>query len=77
MVNVNPVDSLGEVIQFGENQGWTFPAAEPSRGMLADLGIRQQSIKLAIGADGVITYRDGFGGGDDRKWRQVLEDLAS
>jgi hypothetical protein len=36
----------------------------------------QQSTKIAIDGNGVITYRDGFGRGDLDKWRKALEHLA-
>jgi hypothetical protein len=39
--------------------------------------VLQQSTKIAIDGNGVITYRDGFGRGDLNKWRNTLEDLTA
>ena len=46
-------------------------------GMLADLRITTQAFKLAVGPDGVITYRAGYGSGNPEVWRAVIADLAS
>ena len=32
---------------------------------------------MAIDADGIITYRDGYNGGNEGTWRKVLADLAA
>ena len=75
-VNVDASDSLKSAAQFGQNQGWTFPVAHPSDGMLRDFRVTKQSTKVAFDGSGVITYRDGFGGGNADTWRQVLQDLG-
>ena len=76
VVNQNAADTIEDVVKFGEDRGWTFPAAQPGEGMLASLRVTQQSIKVAFGGDGVIVYRDGFSGGNANKWRQVFQELG-
>ena len=76
VVNQNGADTIEDVVKFGEDRGWVFPAAQPGRGMLASLNVRQQSIKIAFGGGGVIVYRDGFGRGNADKWTQVFQELG-
>jgi hypothetical protein len=45
--------------------------------MLADFKVTRQSTKIAIGSDGIITYRDSYGKGDDETWHQVFKELAA
>ena len=75
-VNYDLSESLGDVTAFGQGQGWTFPVAQPNREMLSDFDLTYHSTKVAFGKDGVIVYRDGFGGGNIGVWTQVLEDLS-
>lgn len=75
-VNVNPLDSLGDAVNYRQNQGWTFPVAQPNREIQRDFNVTKHSTKVAFGKDGVIVYRDGFGGGNIGIWTQVLEDLS-
>ena len=76
VVNQNGADTIEDVVKFGEDRGWTFPAAQPGQGMLSSLRVTQQSIKIAFGGDGVIVYRDGFSGGNAGNWTQVFQDLG-
>ena len=75
-VNYDLSESLGDVTTFGQNQGWTFPVAQPNREMLTDFNVTYHSTKVAFGKDGVIVYRDGFGKGNIEVWTQVLRDLS-
>ena len=45
--------------------------------MLRDMKVLVQSTKIAIDAQGVIVYRDGYGRGGEDVWRQVFKDLAA
>ena len=77
-VNYDLSESLDSVHRFAQNQGYTFPVAQPpNRGMASDYGVTYQSTKVAFGGDGVIVYRDGFGKGNADKWRQVFQDLSN
>ena len=44
--------------------------------MLTDFNATYHSTKVAFDKDGVIVYRDGFGGGDIEVWTQTLQDLS-
>ena len=76
-VNVNPFDSLENVAAYGQQQGYPWPMAQPGEGMLKDLRVTGQSTKVAFGPDGVIVYRDGFGGGNAQVWRELFMQLAA
>ena len=77
-VNYDLSESLESVHSFAQNQEYTFPVAQPpNRDMYADFGVTRQSTKVAFDGDGVIVYRDGFGGGNADTWRQVFQDLAN
>ena len=35
-----------------------------------------EGIKIAFDGDGIIVYRDGYGAGDEDRWRDVFEKLG-
>lgn len=76
-VSVDPSETIEELQAYRQQQGYPWPVATAGPRMLADLNVRVQSTKLAFGRDGVITYRDGYGKGNDERWRQVFEELAA
>ena len=72
-------DNLDRLENHRAKNGYPWPVAiavNESKA-LADLNVAYQSTKIAFDSQGVITYRDGFGGGSPDTWRQVLSDLAS
>lgn len=73
------VEDLDKLESYRERNGHPWPVANPvnERQALADLNVASQSTKIAFDARGVITYRDGFGGGDPDTWRQVFTELAA
>jgi hypothetical protein len=75
-INIDPTDSFDNIEKYREEQGYPWPVAQPGRGMLARFRVTSQSTKIAIGADGVIIYRDGYGKGSDETWHRVLQELA-
>ncbi|MEC9238974.1 MAG: hypothetical protein VX654_12765 [Chloroflexota bacterium] len=44
--------------------------------MLKGLRVLQQSTKIALDHQGIITYRAGYADGGAHKWREVFSDLA-
>jgi len=76
-IGVDPTEGLDRLESYKENQGYPWPVAIPSPRMLSGFRVLQQSTKVAIGADGIITYRDGYGRGDEARWRQVFLELAA
>jgi hypothetical protein len=75
-INIDPTDSFDNIEAYREQQGYPWPVAQPGAGMLASFKVTRQSTKIAIGTDGVIIYRDGYGKGSDEKWHEVLQELA-
>ena len=72
-------DNLDRLESNREKNGYPWPVANVANESqaLANLNISKQSTKIAFNANGIITYRDGFGGGGTDTWRQVFTDLAS
>ena len=52
---------------------WAF--AEGPDTMARDFGVRVQSTKLGIGADGVIGFKEGYGTSSPEKWGERLSSL--
>lgn len=71
------IESLETLENYRQKQGHPWPVANPTDpGVYQSLGVTVQSTKIAFDGQGVITYRDGFGGGDPTVWRETLADLA-
>ena len=77
VVNIDPTEDIQSLEEFGKNQGYPWPVTQPDEGMIVRLDIIMQSTKVAIDADGVIVYREGFGRGDLQKWREVFSELSA
>ena len=57
-------------------EGYLWPIAEIDTEVLKGLRVLQQSTKIALDHQGIITYRAGYADGGAYKWREVLSDLA-
>ncbi len=75
-VGVDPTETMDRLDSYRESQGYPWPVALPSPRMLSDFRVLQQSTKVAIDSDGIITYRDGYGRGNEATWREVFIELA-
>ena len=75
-VNMDPIEDVAKLEEFGENQGYPWPIASSDRDTLSDLDVTYQSTKVAIDGNGVIIYRDRMGGGDPDTWRDVFQKLS-
>ena len=75
-VGTDPSESFARLEEYGEDQGYPWPVAEVDRSVLSDFRVVVQSTKVAFDANGVIVYRDGYGGGDEDTWRGVFEQLS-
>ena len=76
-VNADPSDSFESVAAFGQSNGYPWPMAQPDGEMIRSFRITKHSTKVAFGADGVIVYRAGFGGGNANEWRELFRQLAA
>ena len=75
-VNIDPTDDMERLEAFREDQGYPWPIAHSGKDTLTRLNVTYQSTKVAIGADGIIVYRERMGGGDPDKWREVFQELS-
>ncbi len=57
-------------------EGYPWPIAEIDHGVLRGLRVLQQSTKIALDHQGIISYRAGYARGDVEKWHEVFTDLA-
>ena len=73
----SPAETLEILEQDRQKNGYPWPVAELTGTGLRDFKVVSQSTKIALDASGVITYREGFGGGDLEKWQSVFESLAA
>ena len=76
VVGQDPSEPIGDLVAYRDGQGQPWPVSVAGPGMLADLRITTQAFKLAIGPDGVITYRAGYRTGNPEVWGAVIADLA-
>ena len=77
LVGSDPTQTVDLLEKDRQKQDYPWPVAGIGSSGLRDLHVLQQSTKIAIDGNGVITYRDGFGRGDLDKWRNALEDLTA
>lgn len=65
------------LIRYKEEQEYLWPVAVAPPGMLPAYRVVTQSSKVAIGGDGVITFRAGYGQASDDTWVDVFEELVT
>ena len=76
-VGTDPREDLEQLESYRERQEHPWPVAVSQGAMLKDLNVFVQSSKVAFDAQGLIVYRDGYGGGGPEEWRQVFEELIA
>jgi hypothetical protein len=76
-IGIDPYESMNLLIRYKEEQGYPWPVATAPPGMLPAYRIVTQSSKVAIGRDGVITFRAGYGQASRDTWVGVFEELAA
>ena len=69
-------ESLSELADYQSQSGHPGILALPIGNMLRDFRVTSQSTKVAIDANGIITYRAGYGQGNPSGWPDVLQALA-
>ncbi len=74
-VGQDPTESLELMETYRVQQGYPWPVAETDPSTLVNLRVLQESTKIAVAPNGVITYRQAHGGDPDT-WRAVLRQLA-
>ena len=74
-IGQSPFESLEKLESYGQKEGYPWPVAEIDLKILKNLKVLQQSTKIALDQQGVITYRAGYADGGVDKWRQVFDEL--
>ena len=77
IVGSSPAETIDILEQDRQEKGYPWPVAELTGSGLRDFKIVSQSTKIAVDSSGVITYREGFRGGDLTEWQSVFESLAA
>ena len=69
-------ESLSELAEYQRQSGHPGIVSLPVGNMLREFRVTSQSTKVAIDANGIITYRRGYGQGNSSEWPAVLQALA-
>lgn len=69
-------ENLDKLEEYRLKEGYPWPVAEVEVDGLNKLKVLQQSTKVALDYQGVITYRAGYADGGPKKWREVFNDLV-
>ena len=56
--------------------GYPWRIAKMNQDLLKELRVLQQSTKIAVDHQGIVSYSAGYGDGDINKWRQVFFNLV-
>ena len=75
-VSIDPGDDADKISSYQDRNDYRWPMALTSREMLVAYGVRQQSTKFAIDADGIIAYTKGYGNAGEAEWIRILESVA-
>lgn len=75
-IGQSPFESIEQLEEYRLKEGYPWPVAEIDRDVLIELKVLQQSTKIALDHQSVITYRAGYADGGPDKWREVFEDLV-
>lgn len=75
-IGTDPSEGSGRIRSFRDNSGYSWPMAEAHRDVIVGYGVTSQSTKVAIGRDGVIRFREGYGTKSQDWWENVFTTLA-
>ena len=76
-VGMFPDTSIDVYEKFRMEKDYPWPVAVPQGALLPDLGVITQSTKISFNAEGIITHRNGMGGGNPEIWREVFTSLSA
>ena len=75
-IGQSPFESI-EILEADRvKEGYPWPVAEIDPDVLKELRVLQQSTKIALDHQGIITYRAGYADGGPDEWRKIFADLA-
>ena len=75
-IGQSPFESIDQLESDRIKEGYLWPIAEIDPNILSSLRVLQQSTKIVLDHQGIITYRAGYAGGGADKWREVFSDLV-
>jgi hypothetical protein len=75
-IGQSQVESIDDLETYRIKQGYPWPIAEIDQNVLRGLRVLQQSTKIALDHQGIISYRAGYADGGADKWHEVFTDLA-
>ena len=75
-IGQSPFESI-EVLESDRiKEGYPWPVAEIESDVLKELLVFQQSTKIAVDHQGIITYRAGYADGGPDAWRKAFAELV-
>ena len=74
-VGEDPTEDLERLERFRIGQGHPWPVAESDPSIIRSFRVLERSTKIAVDAQGIITYRAGYGRGSDDKWHEAFRGL--
>ena len=69
-------ETLIDLQDYQNQSGHAGTVAKAVGNIVRHFRVTQQSAKVAIDANGIITYRSGYGRGGPSEWAEVLKKLA-
>ncbi len=75
-IGQSPFESIDQFEKYRIKQGYPWPIAEIDPNVLRDIRVLQQSTKIALDQQGIVSYRGGYADGSVNKWREVFSDLV-
>ena len=75
-IDTDPSESADRIRSFRDNNAYSWPMAEAHRDIIVDYGVTSQNTKVVVGQDGVILFREGYGGKSESWWEKVFATLA-
>ena len=75
-VGVDPTEDIEELEAYRVKQGYPWPVAHIETDVLKNLRVLQQSTKIVLDHQGIVTYRAGYADGGASEWRKIFIDLV-
>ena len=75
-VGFDTTESLAKLAAYRESSGLPWTVASAPREVAVQYGVRVQSTKFGIGADGVVAWASGYGTSDPAAWEERFQRLV-
>ena len=74
-VGFDTTESLSKLEAYRQSSELTWPLASAPREVAVAYGVRVQSTKFGIGADGVVVWASGYGTSNEGVWEERFQQL--